>query len=118
MTDSKPPCSVVSWAKAHGKYVCGPTHTGAWGHCTDASPLPHPRWSPAGPIAVPAHSSDAWLAGMVRAVLAHAGEIRGCEDGHVHVQFRPRTPYIEMNFNVLHAAICRAVEPEGGHTCQ
>lgn len=130
MAPEQPPCWVQSWAKAHGTYPCGPTHRGAWGYCRTAEPLPHPH-DHEGPLAVPAHESDAWLAGMILAlgrskdfcelVISNDPDEQG-DHWTVEPAWHPDScngthTGSGGNAPTLHAALCRAVLPEGEHTC-
>ena len=94
------PCYVKSWAKAHNiKLMLG----GTFGWQSRKTGVP-----------VPDHASDAWLAGMVRALVRAEGQLRGCGDGHIHVMWEKD---VEMNSGHEHAAICRAATPGEVHSC-
>ena len=108
------PCYVKSWAKAHASAL-------RMGNLLDFIGIDMEGWccEVNGRLKpVPDHASDAWLAGMVRK-FAEGGFKAVCEDnGKIRIE-TGTAPYNDRYFrsDTLHAAICRAVLPEGEHMC-
>ena len=89
-----PRCSDLSWAKVHKR------------------PAGRVGINPVRPV--PAHSSDAWLAGMVRAKAGKGIYMISLLGICVVILMYERPKGTALT---LHAALCRAVAPNITHTC-
>lgn len=124
----RPPCWLRAWSKAHGVEPgicassgwCSDPELGSWRELEGWKVQDGPPHHKHGPL-IPAHDSDAWLAGIVRAVCAQGqGQYRhislGKDSGAGAATASACDAAIDGRTRfapTLEAAICAAVRNDG-----